>query len=54
MLTAEQQATLEVTANPADPFAPQNAVVRNPRSLWPNGVVPYLLDNLNSEILDTV
>ena len=51
MLTPEQQTTLEVTANPADPFAPQNAVVRNQRSLWPNGEVPYITDNLNSEAL---
>ncbi len=53
MLTPEQQATLEVTANPADPFAPQNAVVRNQRSLWPSGVIPYLFDNLNSETINT-
>lgn len=52
MLTPEQQATLEATSNPSDPFAPQNAVVRNTRSLWPGGVVPYILDSsLNSEFL---
>ena len=45
MLTPEQQATLEATANPNDPFSPQQAVVRNPRSLWPNAVVPYIIDS---------
>lgn len=44
LLTPEQQATLEATSNPNDPFAPQQAVVRNPRSLWPNAVVPYVID----------
>lgn len=44
-LTPEQQATLEATANPNDPFSPQDAVVRNQRSLWPNGVMPYVIDN---------
>ena len=45
MLTAEQQATMEATANPNDPFAPQSAVVRNERSLWVDARVPYILDN---------
>jgi hypothetical protein len=45
MLTPEQQATLEATANPNDPFSPQQAVVRNPRSLWSNAVVPYIIDS---------
>ena len=44
LLTEEQQATLEATSNPNDPFSPQQAVVRNPRSLWPNAVVPYIID----------
>ena len=44
VLTPEQQATLEATSNPNDPFAPQNAVVRNSRSLWTNGIVPFVLD----------
>lgn len=48
VLTPEQQGTLEATSNPNDPFAPQNAVVTMERSLWPNGVVPYVIDNLNS------
>ena len=43
VLTPEQQATLEATSNPNDPFAPLNAVVRDTRSLWPNGRVPYEL-----------
>jgi hypothetical protein len=45
MLTPEQQSTLEATANPNDPFSPQQAVVRNPRSLWANAVVPYIIDS---------
>ena len=45
MLTPEQQATLEALANPNDPFSPQQAVVRNSRSLWPNAVVPYIIDS---------
>lgn len=45
MLTPEQQSTLEATANPNDPFSPQQAVVRNPRSLWSNAVVPYIIDS---------
>ena len=45
MLTPEQQSTLEATANPNDPFSPQQAVVRNPRALWPNAVVPYIIDS---------
>lgn len=45
MLTPEQQASLEATANPNDPFSPQQAVVRNSRSLWPNAVVPYIIDS---------
>lgn len=44
MLTPEQQASLEASTNPYDPFSPQNAVVRNARSLWPGGQVPYILD----------
>ena len=45
MLTAEQQATLEATANPDDPFGAQSAVVRSERSLWVDARVPYILDN---------
>ena len=44
VLTPEQQATLEATSNPHNPFSPQRAVVRNMRSLWPNAVVPYIID----------
>ena len=44
VLTPEQQSTLEATSNPSDPFSPQQAVVRNTRSLWPNAVVPYIVD----------
>lgn len=50
ILTDAQQSTLEATSNPNDPLAPQSAVVLNQRSLWPNGVVPYILDgSLNSK-----
>lgn len=50
VLTSEQEASFEATSNPSDPFSPQNAVVRNQRSLWPQGIVPYILDSsLNSE-----
>jgi hypothetical protein len=50
MLTDEQQATLEAVSNlDTDPFAPQSAVVRNQRSLWPGGVVPYEFSGLNSK-----
>ena len=45
MLTPEQQRSLEATSNPNSPFSPQNAVVRNMRSLWPNAVVPFIIDN---------
>ena len=44
VLTPEQQSTLEATSNPSDPFSPQQAVVRNARSLWPSAAVPYILD----------
>ena len=45
MLTPEQQRTLEATSNPNDPFSPQNAVVSNMRSLWPNAMVPFVIDS---------
>lgn len=44
LLTPEQQASLEATSNPSDPFSPQNAVVLRERSLWPNGELFYVLD----------
>ena len=44
LLTNEQRASIEATSNPNDPFSPQQAVVRNTRSLWPNAVVPYIID----------
>ena len=53
MLTPEQQAALEATANPNDPFSPQRAVVRNPRSLWPNAMVPYIIDSSLGKLLHT-
>ena len=36
---------MEALANENDPNSPQLAVVRNERSLWPDGRVPYVLDN---------
>lgn len=44
LLTPEQQATLEATSNPNDPYSVQHAVVRSKRSIWPGGTVPYVLD----------
>ena len=44
LLTPEQQATVEATSNVHDPFSPQDAVVKNKRSLWPNAAVPYVID----------
>ncbi len=49
VLTPEQQSVLEATSNENDPFSPQNAVVRNDRSLWPNGVIYYTLDSTLSK-----
>ena len=40
---------MEATANPSYFNAPQNAVVRYQQSLWQGGVVPYVLDGLNSK-----
>ena len=38
-----------------DPFAPQNAVARNPRNLWEGGVLPYeLSSNLNQRALNAI
>ena len=51
ILTPEQQATLEATSNPNDPFSPQNAVVRSTRSLWPSGRVPYIFDGSLSKLI---
>ncbi len=51
VLTPGQQATIEINSNPSDPFAPQNAVTNNQRSLWPNGRVPYMFNNLNCNIV---
>ena len=45
MLTPEQQATLEAMANLNNPQAPQNAVLSNMRSLWPDAVVPFIIDS---------
>lgn len=45
ILTPEQQRTIEATSNPNDPFSPQNAVVRNMRALWPNAMVPFIIDS---------
>ena len=44
ILTPEQQATLEATSNPNNTLSPQRAVVRDMRSLWPNAVVPFIID----------
>ena len=43
MLTQEQEEILAAQYYP-DPFAPQRAVVPNMQSLWPSGIVPYVLD----------
>ena len=45
VLTPEQRSTLEATSNQNDPFAPQNAVVRNDQYLWTDGIVYYDLDD---------
>ena len=35
-----------------NPFAPQRAVVPNMQGLWPNGIVPYVLDrNLSKYVV---
>ena len=52
VLLREQEESIELNAqnNPNDENAPESLVVRNPRSLWPNGVVVYRLDpSLNSK-----
>ena len=36
---------MEAGRNPNDPFSPQSAVVRNERSLWRDGIVPYIFDS---------
>ena len=53
MLTREQWQSLEATANPNDPFSPQQAVVRNQRSLWPNAVVPYIIDSSLGKLFES-
>lgn len=45
ILTKEDRLSAEVLANENDPNSPQLAVVRSERSLWPEGRVPYVLDN---------
>ncbi len=45
LLTEEQQATLEATANPNDPYSPQHAAVVDRRFKWRGAVVPYVLDD---------
>lgn len=50
LLTPEQRATIEATANINDPNSPQMAVVRNMRSIWPNAVVPYVIDSSLGEL----
>ena len=56
VLTREQQATLEANSNTHDPFSPQDAVVKSKRSLWPNAVVPYVIDRSlgNQSLCNTV
>ena len=45
LLTDAQMHTVEAHANQHSLFAPQDAVVKNRRQLWPNAVVPYIIDN---------
>ena len=49
LLTPEQQRFMEATANPSNINTTQNAAVRFQQSIWQGGVVPYILDNLNSK-----
>ena len=51
VLTPEQERSrsMGTSGDDDDPFAPQNAVVANQDSTWPNGQVPYVLSSSLSE-----
>ena len=51
VLTDSQMHSVEAHANQHSLFAPQDAVVKNRRQLWPNAVVPYIIDNSLGKLL---
>ena len=45
----ERDRSMQSTQEEDDPFGPQNAVVADQDSTWPNGQVPYVLSSSLSE-----